>query len=172
MVECGENIHDNTAAFTTNDTGTTGDDTWTVNVIVACQTGCTLTPGYWKTHSRRGPAPYDDAWLNLGAQQENTVFFLSGKSYYQALWTAPQGNAYWILAHAYIAAQLNKLNGASVPAAVQTALDQATALFNTKTPAQVAVLRGAQRQQWITLAGILDAYNNGLTGPGHCSEAP
>ena len=60
------------------------------------------------------------------------MFFLSGKTYYQALWTAPQGNAYWILAHAYIAAQLNKLNGASVPASVQTALDQATALFNTQ----------------------------------------
>lgn len=171
VVECGENVHDNTAAFTTNDTGTTGDDTWTVNVTVACESGCTLTPGYWKTHSRKGPAPYDDNWQNLGPLEENTVFFLSGKTYYQTLRTAPAGNAYWILAHAYIAAQLNMLNGASVPPAVQTAFDQATALFNTKTPAQVAALKGAQRQQWITLAGILDAYNNGVTGPGHCSES-
>jgi hypothetical protein len=172
VVECGDNTHDNTAAFTTNDTGTTGDDTWTVDVTVACDFGCTLTPGYWKTHSVKGPAPYDDAWANLGPQQENTTFFLSGKTYYQALWTAPQGNAYWILAHAYIAAQLNILNGASVPAAVQTAFDQATALLASRTPPQVASLKGAQRQQWITLAGILDGYNNGLTGPGHCSENP
>jgi len=172
VVECGENIHDNTAAFATNDTDTTGDDTWTVTVHVACETGCTLTPGYWKTHSQRGPAPYDDNWQNLGPQEENTTFFLSGKTYYQTLKTAPAGNAYWILAHAYIAAQLNMLNGASVPASVQTAFDQATALFNAKTPAQVAALKGAQRQQWIALAGILDAYNNGVTGPGHCSEVP
>ena len=24
--------------------------------------GCTLTQGYWKTHSENGPAPYDDNW--------------------------------------------------------------------------------------------------------------
>ena len=55
---------------------------------------------------------------------------------------------------------------------MQTAFDQATALLASKTPAQVAALKGAQRQQWTTLAGILDGYNNGLTGPGHCSENP
>lgn len=170
VLVCGDNSHDNTAAFTTSDTGSTGSDTRTVTATVACGSGCTLTPGYWKTHSRQGPAPYDDAWTNLGPEQEDTVFFLSGRTYYAALWTAPQGNAYWILAHAYIAAQLNKLDGASVPASVQTALDQATVLFNSKTPAQAGALKGAQRQQWITLAGVLDAYNNGVTGPGHCSE--
>jgi len=36
------------------------------------------------------------------------------------------------------------------------------------TPANT--LTKAQRNQIITLAGTLDDYNNGLTGPGHCSE--
>jgi hypothetical protein len=170
VVVCGNNVHTNTADFTTTDTGATGDDSWTVNVKVNCNKGCTLTPGYWKTHSLKGPAPYDDNWQNIGPQQHNTAFFLSGKSYYQALWTAPKGNPYWILAHAYIAAQLNILNGASVPASVQTAFNQATALLNSKTPAQVDGLKGAAKAQWTSLAGILDNYNNGLTGPGHCSE--
>ena len=99
----------------------------------------TLTPGYWKTHSAEGPAPFDDTW-NALANGEDTPFFGSGKTYYQALWTAPSGNAYYILAHAYIAAQLNILNGASVPANVQTAFNTATALFVPHTPAQIAAL--------------------------------
>lgn len=169
VLECGENTHVNTASFVTNDTGATGSDDHTVVATVACEQGCTLTPGYWKTHSIKGPAPYDDTWAQIG---ENTTFFSSGQSYYTVLWTAPGGNAYYILAHAYIAAELNQLNGASIPANVLTAYNAATTLFNTYSPAQVAALRGNSpvRAQFITLAGILDGYNNGLTGPGHCSE--
>ena len=171
VLACGENTHVNTAVFETNDTETTDDDDWTVIADVTCGGGCTLTPGYWKTHSAEGPAPFDDTW-NALANGEDTPFFGSGKTYYQALWTAPGGNAYYILAHAYIAAQLNILNGASVPANVQTAFNTATGLFGTHTPAQIAALRGNSpiRAQFISLAGILDGYNNGLSGPGHCSE--
>ena len=102
---------------------------------------------------------------------ENTIFFLSGQSYYNVLWTSPNGNAYYILAHAYIAAKLNQLNGADFTAA-QSAFDTATGLFNTYTPAQIGALRGSStlRAQFISLATILDNYNNGLIGPGHCSE--
>ena len=165
---CGDYTVDNTASFTTNDSGGTGSSTWTVNVYVPCAVGCSLTPGYWKTHSAFGPAPYDDTWAQIG---ENTPFFLSGVSYYQALWTEPNGNAYWILAHAYIAAQLNFLNGAD-PSAAQAAFDQATALFQAYTPAQIGALNGGSplRQQFLSLATTLDNYNNGLIGPGHCSE--
>jgi hypothetical protein len=172
VLECGDNSHDNTASFVTNDSGATGSDSWTVDAIVACDQGCTLTPGYWKTHSDRGPAPFDDTWNLLEPSAEDTVFFSSGSSYYNVLWTSPAGNAYYILAHAYIAAELNMLNGASVPAAVQDAFDDATALFNTYTPAQIGALKGnkAPRPEFISLAGILDAYNNGISGPGHCSD--
>jgi hypothetical protein len=89
------------------------------------------------------------------------------------LWTPPQGNAYYILAHAYIAAELNFLNGADFTDA-QAAFDAATDLFETYTPEYVAGLKGpagnALRAQFIELAEILDDYNNGLIGPGHCSE--
>lgn len=169
---CGEHDVVNTASFTTNDTGATGEDSHTVHVTVPCDNGCTLTPGYWKTHSQVGPAPYDDTWALLGAAQENTAFFLSGKSYYQVLWTAPNGNAYYILAHAYIAATLNMLNGASTPPEVLSAWNEATTLFQTYTPAQIGALKGNQkpRPRFLELAGLLDMYNNGLIGPGHCSE--
>jgi hypothetical protein len=166
---CGEYIVNNTASFVTNDTISTGSDGAVVNVSVPCAGGCTLTPGYWKTHSAFGPAPYDDTWAMIG---ESTPFFFSGQSYYQVLWTPPsRGNAYYILAHAYIAAKLNQLNGANFSAA-QSAFDSATALFSNpaNTPASVGALRGGARNAWINLASILDNYNNGLIGPGHCSE--
>lgn len=53
----------NTATFTTNDTNTTGDATHSISWECSPPPGgCTLTQGYWKTHSEFGPAPYDDTW--------------------------------------------------------------------------------------------------------------
>ena len=120
-----------------------------------------LTPGYWKTHSRYGPAPYDHTWATVG---EDTIFFLSDQTYYEVLWTEPAGgNAYYILAHAYIAARLNINNGVIMPAEVQSAFDAATILFNTYTPSDVGSWRGSQgaRSDFISLAEILDDFNNG-----------
>jgi hypothetical protein len=167
---CGDNDVVNTASFVTNDTGEAGSASDTVAVHVECSQGWTLTPGYWKTHSSLGPAPYDETWAQL-PQGAHTPFFLSGASYHQVLWTPPAGNSYYILSHAYIAAQLNGLNGANT-AVVAAALAEATTLFQTYTPAAIKALKpsSAVRQRFVTLGGLLDAYNNGLTGPGHCSE--
>ena len=74
-----------------------------------------------------------------------------------------------ILAHAYIAAELNELNGASFGAA-SAAFGQATTLLQTATPATTVGVKGTARNAFITLAATLDNYNNGLIGPGHCSE--
>jgi len=169
--ECGEYTVENTASFVTCDTGATGSDSWTVAVSVPCTGGCTLTPGYWKTHSEYGPAPYDDTWSQL-ADGANTPFFLSGQSYHAVLWNnLSSGNAYDILAHAYIAAELNFLNGADATAA-QEAFNEATGLFQTYAPDEVAGLKGKSpiRRSFVSLAETLDNYNNGLIGPGHCSE--
>lgn len=167
--ECGEFDFVNVACFVTNDNGVTGSDSWTVVVTVPCAGGCTLTQGYWKTHSSKGPAPYDDTWAQL-PNGADTPFFLSGQSYYQVLWTPPSGgNAYYILAHQYIAAKLNGLNGADL-SAVQDALKDAEALLIANTPAGIATLKGKAKAEWTNLASILDSYNNGYIGPGHCSE--
>lgn len=143
------------------------------NLDVQGGQGCTRTPGYWGTHSSYGPASYDATWALILPSGENSPFFFSGQNYYQVI-TSPSsgGNAYYILGQAYIAAKLNFLAGASVPPAVQTAFDNATALFNnpTNTPSYIGGLRGgnATRQAFLSNATILDDYNNGLTGPGHC----
>lgn len=162
---CGEYEFVNIASFITNDTGAAGSDSWTVLVHIPCGGGCTLTQGYWKTHSIYGPAPYDDTWALIG---EDTPFFLSGKTYYEALWKQPKkGNPYWILAPQYIAAKLNVLNGASTTPEVDAALAWAETFFNTYTPDYS--FSKALKKDVTYYAGILDDYNNGYIGPGHCS---
>jgi hypothetical protein len=165
---CGEYSFVNVADFLTNDTGTTGSDSWTVLVDVPCTGGCTLTLGYWKTHSEYGPAPYDDTWAML-PDGADTPFFGSGLTYYQAMNTAAAGNAYFILAPQYAAAELNILNGASSTPEVDAAIAQAEALFEAQGPNDVKLSK-AESTSAKQLATVLDAYNNGLTGPGHCSE--
>ncbi|MCK5061434.1 hypothetical protein KAR28_02700 [Candidatus Parcubacteria bacterium] len=170
--DCGQYQFVNTSSFLTNDTGVVGSYYWTINIDVPCE-GCSLTPGYWKTHSDYGPASYDDTW-GLLPNDADTVFFLSGKSYYEVLWTASsKGNAYYILAHAYIAAELNGLNGADL-SVIGSEMGEAEELFNTYTPEYVLDKKGKNgkelRDDFISLAGIIDDYNNGYIGPGHCSE--
>lgn len=175
--ECGNYTVCNTASFVTCDTCTTGCDSWSIIVHVPCDDGCTLTPGYWKTHSKYGPAPYDDTWAMVDPDGEDNAFFDTGQSWYEALWTAPKGgNAYYILAHAYIAGVLNELNGASVPAEVESAMDDAEVLLDEYdgNPESMDGLKGKDareiRQAFIDTAKLLDDYNNGLIGPGHCTE--
>jgi hypothetical protein len=164
---CGTYTVDNTSAFVTNDTGATGDSSWTVNINVPC-VGCTLTYGYWKTHSNHGPAPFDDTWNQILPSGADSPFFLSGQTYYEVLWTTPKGNAYYILADQYIAAVLNQLNGASTTPDVDAAMAAALSFFQTYTP--TSNLSKAQRTAVIGWATTLENYNTGLIGPGHCSE--
>jgi hypothetical protein len=183
---CGAFDFTNVATIVTvndeNDSGETHSSTYTVAVEIPCPEGCTLTQGYWKTHndSFRGGAPTDDTWQLLGdvdgdgtVEGEGEEFFLSGQTYFEVMWTAPKGNAYYILAVQYIAANLNVLAGADA-SAVSDELAAATTLFETYNPAQIAALKGkngkALRVQFIDLAGTLGAYNEGAIGPGHCDE--
>ncbi len=171
---------EDTATLTTNDTQKTSTATCSVP-IAPCGEGCSLTWGYWKTHAipdcGNSGNPHPDAtWLKLpGGLGSLTMFFLSGQTYCDVLLTAPQGgNAYYILAHQYIAAQLNQLAGTSMPADVLDAFKKATVLFQTYTPADLnkkSSTASKLRAMFIGYAGLLASYNEGLVGPGHCDEA-
>jgi len=165
---CGTYKVENVASFIANDTGANGSDSWTVTVNVPCA-GCTLTQGYWKTHSKYGPASYDATW---DAKDGGDAGFLgTGLSYYEMLWTVPKGgNAYVILAHQYIAAELNVLNGASIPDEVLAAWNQAGGLLVKYQDDMSIPKKGKDRELAIQLYELLDDYNNGYIGPGHCSE--
>jgi hypothetical protein len=157
-----EGTHDNTA--TIRETGQSDDARVTVTCKPPPSPGCTLTQGYWKNHSKYGPAKYDATWALIG---EDTAFFSSGKTWYQAINTSSAGgNAYYILARQYIAAKLNLLAGASSTAAVTAALAGAEEFFSTYTP--TSTLSKAVRAQAIAYAGTLADYNEGDIGPGHC----
>jgi hypothetical protein len=174
--DCGEQTFTNTATLTENDTDREVSDDHDIVVTIPCEEGCTLTQGYWKTHSHRGPAPADDAWFAIGdvdgdgtSEGADELFFSSGRTWYQILWTPPSGgNAYLQLAHQYIAAKLNIVNGADATAAVNTAIAGAEAFFPGKTPS--TSLTKAQKTQLQGWASTLDQFNNGLIGPGHCDE--
>jgi hypothetical protein len=160
----------NTASFVTDDTGATGDDDWTVVVTVPCEEGCTLTQGYWKTHSDYGPAKKSDPTWDLlaGGLGPDTTFFLSGQTWYEVFWTSPKkGNAYYNLAHQYMAAKLNLLSGATSTAGVDAAITWAETFFSTYTPSNWPK---ALKTTIVQNAGVLGSYNEGLTGPGHCDE--
>lgn len=133
--------------------------------------GCTYTQGYWKNHTKYGAPRRDDTWDKIGPQGEDTEFFLAEASYLEVMKTAPKkGNAYYILAPQYIAAKLNILNGASAPEEVQDAISGSEALFSEYTPAEIERLKGNDplREQFLEYADLLDKYNNGVIGPGHC----
>jgi hypothetical protein len=115
--------------------------------------GCTRTQGYWKNHL--------DAWQEYSPY---APFFTSGQTWLEVLWTPPRGgDAYYILAHQYIAAVLNVANGATAPDSVQEAIDAATAYFNgTSSP---------DHGQVVAWAETLAQFNEGYLGPGHCTSS-
>ena len=76
--------------------------------------------------------------------------------------------AHYRLARAYIAAQLNSINGAPFPDEVARAFEEATVLFLAADPAQ---LEAAAVARFEALADLLDDFNAGSAGPGAATPA-
>ncbi len=182
--ECGTDVDVvNTATVYLTDSETSIDDEHTVTAEIACV--CSLTQGFWKTHNPDfwGGAPDYEGWNNLldvdgdtVLEQQDETFFLSGQTWFQVFWNAPKGNVYYNMAHQYMAAKLNVLNGAYNPT-INADLIAAEALLNQYTPAQIAALKGKKATDvsklFNILAGKFGAFNEGTTNQaGHCSEAP
>jgi hypothetical protein len=139
-----EGVHGGTVTF------------YNVPVTATTTFGCTYTQGYYKNKGR-GLLPAGN-------------FFLSGHTWLGVLDTAPKhGNAYYILAHQYIAAVINAKT-ASTTAAVDAALAGAATYFGKATPENWSVNGTYSKSQLTAWADVLDAYNNGATGPGHCGD--
>ena len=148
----GKRLEDGTAIY--------GEKRSLLKFDIEIDKGCTHTQGYWKTHAKKCRKRYDHTW-DLLSDGPSTKFFSSGKTYIQVLWKTPRGgNEYYILAHQFIAAELNQLSGASIPTNVKEAFNKAKNLF--------ANIETADRHEWLTLAELLNDYNSGLIGPGHC----
>lgn len=142
-----------------------GDD----ELLIECSSPeCPLSKGYWKNHSDCGNAGRDDTWDLIVPSQESSPFFLSGQSYCEVLMTAPRGNAYYSLAHQYIAVALNVLAGRLENSLVDDAMSASEDLLEAYTPEEIAALRGGRgrrtRNDFRVLAAILGAYNENLDG--------
>lgn len=121
---------------------------------------CTFTQGYWKNHPESWPV----GSLTLGTVNYTAAELLL------ILKTAPQGRRILILAHQLIAAKLNLANGAD-PGSAATTIADADALIGAQVcpPLGSGVLAN---QPAIGYANLLDDFNNGLIGPGHCLVVP
>ncbi len=124
---------------------------------VTAQADCSLTQGFWKNHGEAWPVE---------------ELILGGTTYTKAqllviLMTAPRGDATYILIHQLIAARLNVASGAD-PTAIADTLVAADAWLAANPLGSKPT--DAARDAGIALAALLDDYNNGVTGPGHCAE--
>ena len=141
--------------------------------------GCTYTQGYWKTHGPEGCATGNNSnnWWDVITDPSNpahvTSLTLGTVSYTDLqlcsiLNTPAAGNGLLSLAHQLIAAKLNIANGSS-PVSIQSSIDAADALIGGLTIPPVGSGWSAPSST-SALTTALTNYNEGATGPGHCSN--
>ena len=144
---------------------------WSANLecaTLACTQApvCTYTQGYWKTH---GPVPTGNntnqwpvASLTLGSVAYTDLQLLA------ILNTQPAGNGLVALAHQLIATKLNVANGSDATA-IAAAVANADALIAGLVVPPVGSDSLAAKMT-SALTQLLDDYNSGLIGPGHCTS--
>ena len=114
----------------------------------------TYTLGYWKNHGCLWPV--DEITIGGVTYSKFRAMCI--------LWTSPEGDATYILAHQLIAAKLNVANGADGSAVADAIRDADAWLVEHplgSNPCDPA------RQAGINLSETLTDYNEGRIGPGH-----
>lgn len=121
---------------------------------------CTYTQGFWKTHP--------EAWP-VGSLMLGSVVYTQAQLL--LIFNQPAaGNGLISLAHQLIAAKLNLAQGAD-PTAINPTIGATDALISGLV---IPPVGGGFLAPGTTsaLTDILDDFNNGLIGPGHCAETP
>jgi len=126
---------------------------------VTAQADCSLTQGFWKNHQEAWPV--EELILGVTTYTKTQLLAILG--------TPPRGDATYILIHQLIAAKLNIANGADPTAITDTVVAADAWLASNPLGSKPT---GAARQVGVALATLLDDYNNGVTGPGHCGSTP
>ena len=129
--------------------------------LIALGTG---TPGYWKNHPEAWPVFGDEVLIgdwdhdgSCGAGE--TCLSLTIEEAHQALSAPSRGDKTRILARALVATWLNVSSG-NDPSCIAGTIDDATALLNAH-PIGSGLTGGAVAEEAVSLAAVLDAYNNG-----------
>jgi hypothetical protein len=178
FTECGEHTVDNTAVFTTNDTGETGSAEQSVGVTVLCTGGCTRTIGYWKTHAGFGPqadvvTPLLPVPLGTvgGAKSLNVTtaaFAVQLLSFKGSNNVFKASNGINKLYAQLLGAKLNAKNGTGT-ASIAATIAAADAFLATHDSTSWDDLSKAEKETVLDWMTALDDYNNGLSGTSHCS---
>lgn len=152
-------------------------------VVVATQVFAGITPlshGFWKRHADPSRNNYASTWDLVGDLGPDTEFMGTGESWSDVISRPTNGNAYYILAQQYIAAQLNVMNGAlssveteslSRAADIELIVEHGRSLLSTNHPRSVLfdstqesveleVVKSAMRQDFLNTALVLDEWNN------------
>lgn len=145
---------------------------WTIDVHVPCN-GCTLTIGYWKTHAGFGPqpdmvTPLLPIWLGTAGGQKSIQVTTASQAVTILNFQDQASNGIAKLYAQLLAAKLNIANGADKSSVVST-INAADTFLATHSAADWNSLNKVQKNQVLNWATILDNYNNGLIGPGHCT---
>jgi hypothetical protein len=166
---CGTFEETNTVTFTTADSETTGEGTWSIEVLVPCGPDCTLGQGYWKNHSEFGPAPYDTTWAFL-PDGGNTPFYGTGMNWVTMMKEPPRGgNSYIKLARQYMAAWLNGLHGADLSEVADDVQQAMDLLDQYDGDPDVFDLDDKDlKHQFNMLQERLDEFNSGMLGTVSC----
>jgi LEA14-like dessication related protein len=175
--ESGDYSFTNTATFVTDDTGTEGSDDHTV-VIHVPGNGCTLTIGYWKTHAGFTGnnddmvTQYLPIWLGTPNGQYSVQITTAAQVVNYLNKFEDSSNGIRKLQAQLLAAKLNIANGASTQgiASIISSADAFLAAHPASDWTTAGALTKAQKNQVLSWATKLDNYNNGIIGPGHCSE--
>jgi len=155
------------------------DLTWDAGIWRPVQKGCTLTIGYWKTHAGFGPqddmvTQYLTIWLGTAGGGKSlavtsaaiAVDVLKMKTY------GKNNNGITKLYAQLLGAKLNIANGADYTD-VEDIINAADAFLADHDYTDWKPLVRAE-SEYVDMVkywhGMLDDYNNGDIGPGHCND--
>jgi len=153
------------------------DRTWDAGIYMPEQEGCTRTPGYWKNWSGFGPQPdmvtqYLPIWLGtpMGAKSIHVTNAQTAVELLGRTWGSSSNGILKLYCH-LLAAKLNVAAGASADdlgTAIADA-DAFLAMYNWMDWDSLSKANKNMVNRWV---GLLDDYNNGCIGPGHCDNDP
>ncbi|MEW5796974.1 MAG: SdrD B-like domain-containing protein [Candidatus Zixiibacteriota bacterium] len=136
--------------------------------------GCSLTIGYWKNHAGFGPQPdylsqFLPIWLGT-AGGARSIYVNTVQIAYDILTMQVYGtptNGITKLYAQLLAAKLNIANGADGSAIAGT-IAAADAFLANRYYLNWNSLSKTQKKNVLAWLTMLDNYNNGIIGPGHC----
>lgn len=164
----------NTATVRGDDTGTEHSDSVTIPVTVPGG-GCSLTIGYWKNHAggvgnnANMLQPLLPIRLGTASGLKSHNVTTSSDAKVLLGYSGDASNGINKLYGQLLAAKLNSKNGAS-GSAVATVITEADNFLATRDSKSWSGLSKAEKNQVTNWMSALDAYNNGITGPGHCTQ--